>query len=144
MVTLYIYRFIVRFPIGLEFLFITLFLHFFMSWTSSLPISNYAMSASTLSNHILLGRPIDLLPSTLYSLHFFTQSSSLFFTTCPYHLILPLLMTVAICSTPTNFFNSSLVLLSFMKTPHIHLIICISVLSNFNPTSTSKGLVSLP
>ena len=25
-----------------------------------------------------------------------------------------------------------------------HLIICISALSNFNPTSTSKGLVSLP
>ena len=52
---------------------------------------------------------------------YFTQSSSLFLITCPYHLSLPLLMTVVIGSTPNN---SSLVLLCFMETPHIHLIIC--------------------
>ena len=33
-------------------------------------------------------------------------------------------MTVVIDSTPTNFLNSSFVLLSFMETPHIHLITC--------------------
>ena len=46
--------------------------------------------------------------------------------TCLYHLRLPLLMTVVIGSTPPSFLNSSLVFLSFMETPHIHLIICIS------------------
>ena len=45
------YRFIVCFPIVLDFLFITftLILHFFLSWTSSLSISSSAISASTLS-----------------------------------------------------------------------------------------------
>ena len=144
---LYIYyRFIVRFLIGLDFLFITFtfLLHLLLSWTSSLSISSSAISASTLSNHVFLGLPTGLLPSTLYSIHFFTQSSSPFLITCPYHLSLPLLMKVVIGSTPTSLLNSSFVLLSFNEIPHIHLIICISALSNFNPTSTSKGLVSLP
>ena len=65
------YRFIVHFPIGLDFLFITFLLHFFRSWTSSLSISSSAISASTLFNHVLLG----LLPSTIYSIHFVIQSS---------------------------------------------------------------------
>ena len=135
-----------RFPIGLDFLFITftILLHLLLSWTSSLSISSSAISTSTLSNHVFLGLPTGLLPSTLYSIHFFTQSSSPFLITCPYHLSLPLLMTVVIGSTPTSLLNSSFVLLSFYEIPHIHLIICISALSNFNPTSTSKGLVSLP
>ena len=47
------YWFIVSFPIGLDFLFITFFLHFFMSWTSPLSIS--ISTDSTLSNHVLLG-----------------------------------------------------------------------------------------
>ena len=85
-------------------LFITFFLHFFLSWTSFLSISSSAMSAFILSNHALLGRPT-VLPSTLYSIHFFTQSSSLFLITYPYHLSLPLLMTVMIGSNPTNVFH---------------------------------------
>ena len=60
------YRFIVRFPIGLDFLFITFLLHFLLSWTSSLSISSSAISASTLSNHVFLGLPTGLLPSTPY------------------------------------------------------------------------------
>ena len=140
------YRFIVRFPIGLHFLFITFtfLLHLLLSWTSSLSISSSAISASTLSNHVFFGLPTGLLPSTLYSIHYFTQSSSPFLITCPYHLSLPLLMKVVIGSTPTSLLNYSFVLLSFNEMPHIHLIIFISALSNFNPTSTSKGLVSLP
>ena len=67
-----------------------------------------------------------------------------FLITCPYHLSLPLLMKVVIGSTPTSLLSYSFVLLSFNEIPHIHLIICIFALSNFNPTSTSKGLVSLP
>ena len=68
------YRFIIHFPIWLDFLFITFLLHFLLSWTSSLSISSSAISASTLSNHVFLGLPTSLLPSTLYSIHFFTQS----------------------------------------------------------------------
>ena len=48
------YRFIVRFPIGVDFLFMTFLPHFFLSWTSSLSISSSAISASTLSNHVLV------------------------------------------------------------------------------------------
>ena len=124
----------------------TLLLHLLLSWTSSLSISSSAISASTLttvSNNVFLGLPTGLLPSTLYSIHFISLHPVLI--TCPYHLSLPLLMKVVIYSTtPTSLLNSSFVILSFNKIPHIHLIICISTLSNFNLTSTSKGLVSLP
>ena len=139
------YRFIVRFPVGLDFLFITFtfLLHSLLSWTSSLSISSSAISTSTLSNHVFLDLPTGPLPSTLYYIHLFTQSSSPFLITCPYHLSLPPLIKVVICSTPTSLLNSSFVL-SFNEIPHIHLMISISALSNFNPTSTSKGLVSLP
>ena len=65
-ILIYIYhQFIFRFPIGLYFLFITFLLHFFLPWATSLSISCSAMSDSTLSNHVLLGRPIGLLPSTV-------------------------------------------------------------------------------
>ena len=67
-VALYIYyRFIVHFPIGLDF-------HFLLSWTSSLSISGSDICASTLSNHVFLGLPTGLLPSTLYSIHFSPSS----------------------------------------------------------------------
>ena len=48
------YRFIARFPIGLDFLFITftILLHLLLSWTSSLSISSSAISTSTLSNRL--------------------------------------------------------------------------------------------
>ena len=107
------------------------------SWWFSVYLCS-VLSASTLSNHVLLGLP------TLNFIHFFTQSSLLFLIRSPYHLSLPLLMTVVIGSTPTILLNSSFLLLSFMDIPHIHLNICISALSNFNPTSISKGIVSLP
>ena len=104
-----------------------------------LSISSSVISASTLSNHVLLGLPTGLLPSTLYYIHFFIQSSSPFLITCPYHLSLPLLMTVVIGSTPTILLNSSFVLLSFMEIPHIHIIIRISALSNL-PSCFHKSL----
>ena len=117
---MYYYRFIVHFPIRLDFLFITFLLHFFLSGTSSLSILGCAISTSTLSNHVFFGLPTGLLPSTLYSIHLFTQSSSPFLITCPYHLSLPLLMKVVIGSTPTSLLNSSFVLLSFNEIPHIY------------------------
>ena len=93
-----------------NFLFITYFLYFFLSWASYLRIYSSDISASTLYNHVLAGLPTGLLDSTLYSILFFTPSSSLFLITCSYHLILPLLMTVVIGSTPTNSPYFSLVL----------------------------------
>ena len=39
------YLFIVRFLIGLDCLFVTFLLHFFLSWMSSMPISSSAISA---------------------------------------------------------------------------------------------------
>ena len=60
------YRFIVRFPIGLDFLF-TFLLHLLLSWKSSLSISSSAISASTLSNHVFLGLPTVLLDSILHT-----------------------------------------------------------------------------
>ena len=73
---------------------------------------------------------------------FFLQLySSRFLITCPYHLSLPLPMTVVIGSAPTSLLNSSCVLLSFMEIRHIHLIICISALSNYNPITARQGLV---
>ena len=55
------YRVIVRFLKGLDLLFITLSLHFFLSWMSSLSISSSTISASTFSNHVFHGLPTCLL-----------------------------------------------------------------------------------
>ena len=77
------YRFIVRFPIGLDFLFIILFPHFFLSWRSSLLISSSAMFTSTLPKHVFLGRPTGILPSTLYSIPFFVLLTFLNHMTIP-------------------------------------------------------------
>ena len=83
------------------------------------------------SDRVLLGLPTG--PSAFNSkLHTFLHLTILTFPhhICPYHSSLPPLIIVMIGS---NFCSSV-----------FHLIICISALSNFNPTTTSKGLVSLP
>ena len=100
------------------FLFTTFFLYFFLSWTSSLSISRSAMSASTLSNHVLLGRPISL---QLYTPYISSPSHC--------HISIPSQPTTSNDSCDrlnSNFLNYSLVLLSFRK--H-HTSICISALS---------------
>ena len=48
------YRFIVRFTIGLEFLFITFLLQLFLTQMSSLSIASSAIYSSTSYNHIYL------------------------------------------------------------------------------------------
>ena len=52
MTILIYYRFLVRFTIGLEFLFIQFHLQFFLTQMSSLSISSSAAYSSTFSNHI--------------------------------------------------------------------------------------------
>ena len=121
----------VCFLIGLDFLFITFLLHFFLSWgiffvdLKFCQIRFYTLSPcpSWSSNCLQLQTPYISSPNHLHlsSSHVHTIQS------------LPPLITFMI-STPTSFLNYSLVLLYFMETPHINLIICISALSNFNPT----------
>ena len=86
------YRFIVPFPIGLDFLFITFLLHFLLLWTSSLSISSSAISASTLSNHVLVCQPVFCLQ--LYTPYISSPSphhlsSSPFLITFPHHMSIP-------------------------------------------------------
>ena len=81
------YRFIARLPIGLYFLFITLFLHFFLSWASyrvGLPLHNILSPLfPVMDGHLtsschghLIG--LDFLSITFF-LHFFLSWTSYFF-----------------------------------------------------------------
>ena len=67
------------------------FLHLQWSTASSLFSLHAWQSSRTTSFQVLFGLPLGLEPSTLYSMHFFTQSSSSFRSTCPYQcrLVLP-------------------------------------------------------
>ena len=60
------------------------FVHLLRSIASSLFRSRAWQSFSTTSLQVLFGHPLGFGPSTSYSMHFFTQSSS-FRSTCPYH-----------------------------------------------------------
>ena len=53
-ISLIYYRFIVKLTIGLEFLFITFILQFYLTQMSFLSISSSAIYSSTFSNHIYL------------------------------------------------------------------------------------------
>jgi len=72
---------------------------------------------------VLFGLPLGLGPSTSYCMHFFTQSSSSFHSTCSYHRSLFCCNTSAVSYIPNLSLSS---LLSFSLTPHIHLNILIS------------------
>ena len=61
-----------------------IFLHLQWSMVSSLFILRAWQSSRTTSLQVLFGLPLGLGPSTSYSIHFFTQSSSSFRSTCPY------------------------------------------------------------
>ena len=60
------------------------FLHLQRSMASSLFSLRAWQSSRTTSFQVLFGLPLGLEPSTSYSMHFFTQSSSSFRSTCPY------------------------------------------------------------
>src|SRR6476469_1023043 len=63
---------------------------------------------------------------------------------CPNHLNLPLSTTSATPVTPKRSLKSTLLFLAFNDTPHIHLTIIISVLSNRCMSSLFIAHVSLP
>ena len=60
------------------------FLYLQWSMASSLFSLHAWQSSRTTSFQVLFGLPLGLEPSTSYSMHFFTQTSS-FRSTCPYH-----------------------------------------------------------
>ena len=60
------------------------FLHLQRSTASSLFSLRAWQSSRTTSFQVLFGLPLGLEPSTSYSMHFFTQLSSSFRSTCPY------------------------------------------------------------
>src|SRR5206468_12797627 len=117
-------------------------LHLSLFRTSSSLKPNSFISLLTHSHHTFLLLPLHALLTI--SIHFFTHSSSDFLITCPNHLNLPTLTPSDTESTPSCFLNFSGATLSFNLTPHIHLIIILSVLSRRCISSTFTGQVSLP
>ena len=87
-------------------------------------------SSRTTSFQVLFGLPLGLEPSTSYSMHFFTQSSSSFRSTCPYNHSLFCCNTKAMSSIPSLSLNSLLENLSSSLMPHIHLTILFVVTVN--------------
>jgi len=85
-------------------------------------------SFSAISLQVFFGLPLGLVPSTLYSIDFFTQSLSSFRNTCPYHRNLFCCSTEIMSSNPSLSLNYLLGTLSCNFTPHIHLAILISAL----------------
>ena len=61
-----------------------IFLHLQWSMTSSLFSLRAWQSSRTTTVQVLFGLPLGLGPSTSYSIHFFTQSSLSFCSTCPH------------------------------------------------------------
>jgi len=90
---------------------------------------------STISLQVFFGLSLGLAPSTSYSIHFFTQSSSYFRSTCPYNHNLFCCSTEIISSNPGLFLNPYLELLSCSLTPPIYLTILIS--AHWSATSFS-------
>ena len=90
------------------------------------------MSILTHCSHVFLLLPRPLAPSTTNPLQADTQSSTPLRSRWPNHLNLPRLTTSATQLIPRRLHKSSLCLLSFKDTPHIHLTILCSVLSKLS------------
>ena len=98
-----------------------IFLHLQGSMASSLFVLRAWQSSRTTSLQVLFGRPLGLGPSTSYSIHVFTQSSSSFRSTCPYQCSVFCCNISAMSSIPCLSLNCLLGSLSFSLTPHINL-----------------------
>src|SRR3989441_6663936 len=94
------------------------------AYSAHLPFLTYNLScppshtpSMSFSASLSLHRP----PTTSKFLHLETQSSASLRSTCPNHLSLPRLATRSTPTIPSPRLSSSLDLLSFRVTPHIHL-----------------------
>jgi len=92
-----------------------------------LPIQSmrFTVFFHNLSLQVFVGLPLGLAPSTSYSIHFFIQSLSSFYSTCPYHRNLCCCSSKIISPNPSLSLNSLLKTPSCSFTPHIHLTILI-------------------
>ena len=120
------------------------FLHLQRSMASSLFSLRASQSSRTTSLQVLFGLPLGLGSSTSYSMHFFTQLSSSFRSTCPYQCSLFCCNTNAISSMPSLSLSSLFGSLSFNLTPHIHLTILISARWSATTFSSLTGQFLLP
>jgi len=93
---------------------------------------------------VFYGLLLGLLPSTSYSIHFFTQSLSSFCSTCPYHRNLFCCSTEITSSNPSLSLNPLLRTISCSLMPHIHLTILICAPWSDTSFSFLMGQVSLP
>jgi len=119
-------------------------LHTTRSKVSSLFRCNLRISSSTHSIQVCLPLPLRLAPATDITLHFDTQSSALLRSTCPNHRSVLRTTRSATPTIPNRSNNSCELFLSFSDTPHIHLTIILSVLSNCCVSVTFNAQVSLP
>ena len=97
-----------------------LLLHLFLDCTSFWDRPKLSMSFLTQSHQVFFGHPLCLIPSTSHVIQRLTQSLSSFRSTCPNHLNLLFLIIKLTGSNPKSSQSSSLFLLSFSLTPHIH------------------------
>ena len=131
------YRFMGCFPIGLDFLFIIFLLHFFLS--CGIFLVDHKFCHIGFYNSITMSFLVFQLAFCLQlQTPYISSPNHPHLSSSHVHTSLPPLITVMIGSNSNQF--SQL----FTCPSVFHLIICISALSNFNPISTSKGLVSLP
>src|SRR5664279_4716129 len=110
-------------------------LHTARSCASSCFSIIFFMSFATHRFQVFLPLSLPLFPSTSIFLHADTQSSVSLRFTCPNHLNLPWRTLSDTLTIPSLSRSSSLEFLSFSVTPHIHLIIMFSVLSNHTTQS---------
>src|SRR5271163_2504459 len=118
--------------------------HLFRFCASCLCIPRIFISAFTLSNQVFLPLPLALVPPTSNSLQSDTQSPLAFRSACPYHRNLPRLKTSSTHTTSKRSLRSASFILSLRETPHIHLTIVFSALSNRLTLFTFTAQVSLP
>jgi len=119
-------------------------LHLLWSMASSLFSLRAWQSFFTISLQVFFGLLLGLAPSTLYCIHFFTQSSSSFRSTCPYHCNLFCCSTEIMSSNPSLSLNPLLGTLFCSLMLHMHLTILISARWSATSFSFFMDHVSLP
>jgi len=120
------------------------FLHLLQSMASSLFNLCVWQSFCTVCVQVFFGLPVGLAPSSSYSIHFFTQSLSVFHSTCPYHHNMFCCSTEIMSSNPSFSLNPLFGTLSCSLMPCIHLTIFISAHWSAASFSFLTGHVTLP
>ena len=91
--------------------------------------TNFFISSLTPSHHVFTGMLNSI--QSLFAIHYCTTFNPISSNSCSNHLNLPFLIIKLTGSKPSSSLSSTLFFLSFIVNPHLHLIMLISVLSNF-------------